>query len=104
VPEDRLREVAGAFDYHVSVTAAGLPRRYFVAPIQLTARLPAIPIPLDPGVTPVTVDLQAVFDRCYDEGGFARLAKYDRRPPDPPLTAEQQSWAEGVLRAKGLLA
>jgi hypothetical protein len=100
VPEARLRATAAAFDYHVSVMLAGRPREYFVAPIRLADRLPALPIPLDPEVQPVTIDLQAVFDRCYDEGGFARRTRYGR-PPDPPLTAEQQAWAEGILRAKG---
>ena len=102
VSEDQLR-AAGPFDYHVCVTAACHARTCFVAPIRLTDRLPLLPIPLDPGVPPVTVDLQAVFDRCYDEGRYGFLAKYDRRQPDPPLTAEQQAWAEGILREKGLL-
>jgi hypothetical protein len=102
VSEGRLRAV-GPFDYHVCVMLAGVPRQYFVRAIRLTDQLPAIPIPLDPGVPPVMVDLQRVFDRCYDEGGFARQAKYDRKQPDPPLTPEQRAWAEGVLRAKGLI-
>lgn len=102
VPEGRLRATAAAFDYHISVMLAGPPREYFVAPIRLTDRLPALPIPLDPELTPVTVDLQTVFDRCYDEGGFAKRARYNR-PPDPPLAAEQQAWAEAVLRQKGVL-
>lgn len=104
VPEPHLRAVAPECDYHVSVTVAGSPIHYFVAPIKLTDRLPKVPIPLDRTVTPVTVDLQAVFDRCYDEGGFAKRAKYGRTQPDPPLTPAQQVWAEGVLRAKGLLS
>ena len=57
--------------------------------------LPSVPI--------VKLDLQAVFDRCYDEGPFADLARYDRRQPDPPLTPEQRAWAESILREKGLL-
>lgn len=103
VPEPHLRAVAPDCDYHVSVTVAGSPIHYFVAPIKLADRLPRILIPLDPGVAPVPLDLQAAFDRCYDEGGFAKRAKYARVPPDPPLTPAQQAWAEGVLRAKGLL-
>ncbi len=103
VPEARLRAVAGACDYHVCVAVAGVPREYYVAPIRLTDRLPVLAIPLDRGVTPVTVDLQGVFDRCYDAGRYDRVAKYDRRQPEPPLTPEQQVWAEGVLREKGLL-
>lgn len=103
VSEARLRAAAGAFEYHVCVTAIGEPDMHHVAAFRLADRLPTIPIPLDHGLPPVPVDLQAVFDRCYDEGGFAKLAKYDRRQPDPLLTAEQQAWAEGILREKGLL-
>ena len=76
---------------------------HHVAPIRLADRLPAIWVPLNHGVPPVKLDLQAVFDRCYDEGGFAKRAKYTKQQPDPPLTPQQQAWAEGVLRAKGLL-
>jgi hypothetical protein len=54
-------------------------------------------------VPPVALDLQVVFDRCYDEGPLPDLARYDRKRPDPPLTPEQRAWAEGILRAKGLL-
>jgi hypothetical protein len=103
VPEARLRASAPKFDYHVCVTSVEFPQRYFVAPIQLADRLPVIPIPLDEGVSPVMLDLQPVFDRCYDDGPLADLAKYDRKQPDPPLSPEQQAWAEGILREKGLL-
>ena len=103
IPEARFRAVAPGCDYHVCVMVAGSPIHYFVAPIKLAEPLPKVPIPLDPGVAPVTIDLQAVFGRCYDEGGFAKRAKYDSRRPDPPLSPEQQAWAEGILREKGLL-
>ena len=103
VPLRHLRAAAGDFDYHVCVTANGEPELHHVAAFRLADRLPTIPIPLDYGTPPVRIDLQAVFDRCYDEGGFAKLAKYDRRQPDPPLTPEQAAWAQGILREKGLL-
>jgi hypothetical protein len=103
VPLSRLKRAAGAaFDYHVSVTVAGERRSFHVAPIRLTDRLPAIGIPLDPDVTAVTADLQPLLDRAYNSGRYADAVRYDR-PPDPPLTPEQQAWAEGVLRAKGLI-
>lgn len=103
VSERRLRASAPQFDYHVCVNDVHVPMRFFVAPIRLTDRLPKIPIPLDEGVPHVTVDLQAVFDRCYDEGPFSDLARYDRRQPEPPLTPEQQAWATEILQAKGVL-
>lgn len=101
IPLARLR-AAGEYDYHVSAMVAGGPARFYVAPIKLTDRLPAIGIPLDPGVPPATVDLQPLLDRCYDTGRYADEVRY-ARPPDPPLAPAQQAWAEGVLRAKGLL-
>lgn len=103
VPEHRLRAAAGRFDYHVCVMVAGVPNKYFVAPIRLEDPLPTIPVPLTRDVEPVSVALQPVFDRCYDDGGYARLARYARQRPDPPLTPEQAGWAAGLLRAKGLL-
>ena len=103
VPLARLQRIAGPFDYHVSVTVAGSPDRYYAAAIKLTDRLPSIPIPLDSEVPPITIDLQPLLDRCYDTGRYGEDVEYDR-PCDPPLTPEHQSWAEGILREKGLRA
>ncbi|MGL6095489.1 MAG: DUF4058 family protein, partial [Fimbriiglobus sp.] len=101
VPLSRLRKRLGRCVYHVGVVVAGSPDRLFVAPIDLADRLPTIGIPLDPGVSPTVVDLQALFDRCFDGGRYPELVRYDQ-PPDPPLSAEHAAWAAGVLRAKGL--
>jgi hypothetical protein len=101
-PLGRLRAVLGSFDYHVSVVVAGAAASYQAAGIKLEDRLPVIGLPLDPDVPAITVDLQPLLDRCYDGGRYPELVDY-RRQPDPPLTPEQQAWAEGVLRAKGLL-
>ena len=101
-PADR-RPPAGTFDYHVSVLVPGAAPYCFLAPIRLTDRLPTLPVPLDPDVPPVPVDLQGVFDRCYDGGRYPELVRYDR-DPEPPLTPEQKAWADALLRAKGLLS
>jgi hypothetical protein len=104
VPEARLRALApGGYDYHVCVTVEGDSREYFVAPFALAARLPTIGVPLTLDREPVTVELQPVFDRCYDEGGFDRLVKYATRDPVPPLTPEQKAWADAILKEKGLV-
>lgn len=102
VPLGRLRRRAGAFDYHVSVHVADDPARLYAAGIKLADRLPAIGVPLDAGMEPVMVDLQPLLDRAHDGGKYAEGTEYGR-PPDPPLTPEQQAWAEGILREKGLL-
>lgn len=100
-PLAQLRKILGEFDYHVSVIV-GSSVEHYAAGIKLADRLPAFAIPLDPDVPPVTIDLQPLLDRCYESGKYAAFVNY-REPPDPPLTPEQQAWAEGILRAKGLL-
>jgi Protein of unknown function (DUF4058) len=104
VPEPRLRAVAPTCDYHVCVTVAGAPRLYFVAGFALADPLPAISVPLESGVTPVPLDLQAVFNQTFDAGAYAKRVRYSRKEPDVPLTPEQRAWAEGILRTKGLLS
>jgi Protein of unknown function (DUF4058) len=99
---EEMRRRVGGYDYHVCVTRGDRGDTCSVIPVRLPEPLPPIDIPLTPEAGTVPVDLQAVLERCYDEAGYARRVHYDR-PCDPPLTPEQQAWAEGVLRAKGLL-
>ena len=114
VPDnDRIAAVIGAHGGRVSAETltdvrallrgfAGSPTRYFARPIKMEERLPTIRVPLDPGVPLVPLDLQPLLDRAYDTGRYPRLVRYTA-PCDPPLTAEQQVWAESILRGKGLL-
>ena len=44
------------------------------------------------------LDLQAAFERVYIGGRYARRVRYDQ-PCDPPMSPEQQSWAEERIRA-----
>ena len=101
VPLSKLRAKAGAFDYHVSITTCDSPIRYYAVPIRMTDPLPMIPIPLDPDVEPVRIELQPLFERTYDTGLYGEFMDFSK-PCDPPLTAERQAWAEGVLKAKGV--
>ncbi|QEL13807.1 DUF4058 family protein [Limnoglobus roseus] len=101
VPRPRLERIDPTFSYHVSVLMVGKRNRFFGAAIKMTDRLPAIGIPLDPGVEPVTVDLQPLLDRAYDTGLYSELVDY-RSPCQPPLTPEQQAWADSLLKAQGL--
>ena len=97
-PPGRLRAAAGAFDYHVCVTAAEAYPDHYVYPIRLPDRLPDVPVPLDPPLPPVIVGLQALMDRCYDAGRYGEVAEY-ARACEPPLTPDQAAWAAGVLAA-----
>jgi hypothetical protein len=69
-------------------------------PVRLLDRLPRVAIPLDEGVRPAVLDVQAVFDETYEKGGFGRRIDYGR-PPVPPLGAGDEARAREVLAARG---
>ena len=102
VPLDEMRRKAGSYDYHISIYRPSSMRDMAAYPILLPQRLPPIEIPLRPADPPVVVDLQSAFDHCYDAGLYARRIRY-ANPCDPPLAADQQKWADAILREKGLL-
>lgn len=97
VPLDDARAACGPFDYHASVHRFDDFEPFLVYPIRLEDRLPTIAVPLLPGDPPVPLDLQAVFDRCYDAGPYAREIGYGSDPLVPPLRPEQEAWAGRVL-------
>ncbi len=66
--------------------------------IKLRDRLPVVPVPLHTGQPDATLDLQAILNKVYDEGGFAYLI-YDGEP-DPPLDDEDSAWAQGLSSAR----
>jgi hypothetical protein len=100
--EDALAK-AGPFDYHVCVRTFEEPDDFVIYPISVGERLPIVAIPLLPGDGSVSIDLQALLDRCYDTGLYQRRIPYGERTPVPPLRLEQMAWVEQVLRAKGIL-
>jgi hypothetical protein len=100
VPLDDARDACGSFDYHVSIHHFDDLETYFVYPIRLEDRLPTIAIPLLPGDPPVSLDLQAVLDRCYDAGPYPREIDYEGDALVPPLRAEQRAWAARVLKTE----
>ena len=99
---EQVIAAVGSFDYHISIRKMDDLEQAHVHAFRLDQRVPEIVVPLLPGDGGTTVDLQAVFDRCYDTGPYRRAAPY-RQAPEPPLTPEQAAWAEKLLRDNGLL-
>jgi hypothetical protein len=87
--------------YVVCLHRAGQGKRYEVWEIGLRQRLPRVSVPLDEGDPDVALDLQAVFDRCYDLGVYASQVNY-RRDPTVRLSDADAAWADTLLRQKGL--
>lgn len=70
-------------------------------PIPLPKRLPRLRVPLRAPDPDVILDLQAVFERCYDNGGYADLVDYSA-PPPVELSDAEAAWLDEMLRNKGL--
>lgn len=91
----------GAYDYLVTLSDATRPDEYRFWRIGLRAPLPALELPLTPDVTPVPIDLQAVFTNAYDLSGLGDTVDYARET-EPPLAPDDAAWADGLLRSAGL--
>ena len=99
VPLEPAIDACGPFDCHVSVHCFDELGTFLVYPIQLENRLPGVAIPLLPGDPSVTVDLQSIFDRCYDAGPYTREIRYGEDAVIPPLQEDKTAWAAQVLQA-----
>ena len=97
VPLDWALEKTGPFDYHACIHRFDEFEDFFVYPILLHERLPEIAIPLLPGDPSVAIDLQAVFERCYDTGPYRRRIDYPTATVEPPLAPERLDWARGLV-------
>lgn len=91
IPRDRLKR---PFDYHVSVRDLNRPRtEMYSYPILLEQPLPRLAVPLLAGEGYITVELQQVFDRCYDTGSYRREIDYLHDELEPPLDDGRRAWA-----------
>lgn len=82
------------FDYHVAARDLNLPpAEMYSYPIRLEDPLPRIAVPFLPGEGYVVVELQPVFDRCYDTGSYRREIDYLHDELVPPLSDSRRVWA-----------
>lgn len=98
IPEWSARQHA-SYDYLICVNRAeGLRDRYRFYPRQLRQRLPRIRVPLAEGDPDVVLDVQAVLAQTYEAGSYRERLRYDQ-PCIPPLPAEDQAWADELIRS-----
>ena len=91
VPAGRLRP-AWRTPYKVAVRRGGRPVVDYY-PILLRERLPRLRLPVGPAAADaVVIDLQRPIDYVYRRGRYGQRIDY-ARPPDPPLSADDASWA-----------
>jgi hypothetical protein len=86
-------------DYQVCVWRASQPGSAWVYKAPLRERLPVIRIPLRPADPDALLDLQAVVDQCYRNGGYDDIDYTDE--PAPRLKKADAAWADALLREQG---
>lgn len=90
MPPDRT-----PYAYSVVVVRRGRASVAEFWPIGLRDPLPVVPIPLRPGDVDARVDLKAALDGAYDDAAYE--SRVYKKPPDPPLSPEDEAWARGFL-------
>lgn len=60
------------------------------------AEIPRIPLPLLPGDTEPTLDLNRLLHDLYDRAGYDLAIDY-RQPPRPRLRKADQAWADAII-------
>jgi len=90
---DRVR-----YEYLVCVNRAQPPRASFeLYPHRLREPLPRFGIPLAENDPDVPLDLQAAFAQNYEDAAYREDIDYSR-PCEPPLSADDQVWADELIR------
>jgi len=90
----------GPWDYLVCLHRAGQLNRFEIWRNSLQERLPNVKVPLTPEHADISLNLQEALNNVYDTGPYRRDMDY-RSEPDPPLTDEQKTWADQLLREQG---
>jgi Protein of unknown function (DUF4058) len=83
-------------DYYMLVHRGWEDSRMGIWPISVRDALPLVPIPLDPDVPEVMLDLRACIDHVYEFGRYAEQIEYARLPK-PPLHEPDATWAGELL-------
>ncbi len=99
VPQGRL-PASHRTTYQAWVSRGRQPLVVAVYPMPLRARLPVLSIPLRETDADVPLDLPALLEQCYRNGGYDDDLDYTL-PPEPPLDPDDARWAAALLRRQG---
>ena len=98
---EEVRADLEAHRYLVCVNRKPERYQFELYPVPLQRRLPRIGVPLRDPDPDVVLDLQAVFERCYDNGGYEDFIDY-RQPPPVSLSDEESAWLGERLKERSL--
>jgi hypothetical protein len=97
IPDDALPP-SHRHGYAACIRRGWLRARYELYAFPLRQRLPGLRIPLRRTDADVILDLQALVDQCYENGGYDTIDY--RANPEVPLTSDDTRWVENLLRDK----
>jgi hypothetical protein len=86
-------------DYQVCAWRASQPGSALLYKVPLRERLPVIAIPLRPSDPDALLDIQAVVDQCYRNGGYDDIDYTGE--PEPRLGKGDAAWANTLLKEQG---
>ncbi len=98
VPPERIPP-SHRTEYQVCVWCAARAGSAMVYAAPLRERLPVVPIPLRSTDPDALLDLQAVVDLCYRNGGYDDIDYAGE--PEPRLKKDDAAWADALLREQG---
>lgn len=86
--------------YQVCVRRGWKPTKVGIYRVPLRERLPIIKVPLRETDADVPLDLPALLEQCYRNGGYDDDLDY-RADPEPRLEPDDARWADELLRSQG---
>lgn len=90
----------GTWHYLTCLHRGGQGERYEVWAVTVRQPLPRFAVPLAFGDPDLVLELQTLFNRCYDEGAYGRRIDYHREP-SPALSSEDTLWADATAARPG---
>lgn len=96
-----LEKPVGRSAYVIMLSRATQRPRVQVWPLQLSDRLPVLPVPLLEPDPDVALDLSTAVAAVYERGGYASLIDYRQPPPPPDLSTDEARWLDEHLRECG---
>ncbi len=91
--------VLPAAPYYVFLSRRGKRPNMGIWPIQISDRLPIVPVPLDRPDADLPLDLQSAVDSIYKKSNYDRLLDYSEPLPGP-LTDSERQWVMAKLSAR----
>jgi hypothetical protein len=89
------------YQYEILVRRGAAHPRAHLLPFSVREPIPPFPLPLRPGDAEPPVDLAPALASIYRTNRLSRRIDY-RRPPEPPLSPEDEAWADTLLRERGV--